>query len=212
MDVVGDALEIAGIAGGLGERGARLRVRFGGELERGLEPEEAHVRELAVTLVRTVRLAELLVACRSRRGCRRRSERARRARPRTACTESLRSGRVPPRAAARARLPRSAGPSSASAARAGRRRRAPPAVTSRYWPPTMPSTPVARASSPARRARWRARPAGARRRAGSPRRTTRRRRGSRRPRHGPRARSGARGAARRRPSPGGRRGSASRCG
>ena len=57
---------------------------------------------------------------------------------------------LPRGSARRRRWRRSAGRSSARAARAAPRRRAPRPATSTYWPPTMPSTPVAAASSPQR--------------------------------------------------------------
>ena len=79
-------------------------------------------------------------------------------------------------------------------------------------PPCRPR-PVARLISsrmPSRTSS--ARRAGARPPGGRPRRRARRRRGSRCPRRRPRGRWAGRGAGRRRPWPGGRRGSASRCG
>ena len=152
---------------------------------------------------------------RSRRGCRQRSERALRA-PRQTDRSRIVSGsaglaQVQHALDARSDQPpglqRVQPPQPVRALR-GRAR-----STSRYCPPTIPSTPVAPASRPIARSSV----GGVAVLVGdhvaeAPRRTARRRRGSRRPRRTRRGRSGDRGAGRRRPSPAGRRGSASRCG
>ena len=86
-DVVGDLPEPCRCRPSASASAARAAAwRLPRKLPRPVESEHTHVGRLAMTLVGAARLSELCLVTRSRRGCRRRSGRRRRALPRSAGT------------------------------------------------------------------------------------------------------------------------------